>query len=87
MPDQTAAFINALVSRYGDQAYPFALEQVSRAAGAGMGESTLLWAKIADGIASLPWTPPPIAPVLIEGDKAMATLPTHQLCGSFSTSA
>jgi len=70
MPDQTAAFINALVSRYGDQAYPFALEQVSRAAGAGMGESTLLWAKIADGIASLPWTPPPIAPVLIEGDKS-----------------
>ena len=69
MPDQTATFVNALVAHYGDQAYPFALEQVSQAAGVGMQESTLLWAKIADGIASLPWTPPRIAAVLIERDE------------------
>jgi hypothetical protein len=68
MPDQTAVFVSALVARYGDQAYPYALEQVSRATGSGMQESALSWAKIADGIASLPRTAPPIAPVLIEDD-------------------
>ncbi len=69
MPDQTAEFVSALVARYGDQAYPFALEQVSRAAGAGLSDSTLAWAKIADGIASLPRATPPIATVLIERDE------------------
>ena len=69
MPDQTAVFINALVARYGDRAYLFALDQVSRAAGNGMKDSTLLWTKIADGIASLPQARPPIATVLIERDE------------------
>ena len=70
MPDQTTVLVSALVARYGDQAYPFALEQVSRAAGAGMSESTLAWAKLADGIASLPRATPPIATVLIERDES-----------------
>ena len=68
MPDQTAVFVKALVARHGDQDYPYALEQVSGAAGPGLQESTLSWARIADGIASLPRTAPPIALVLIEGD-------------------
>jgi hypothetical protein len=82
MPDQTAAFVNALVARYGDQAYPFALEQVSQAAAAGMQQSTLLWAKIADGIAALPRATPPIATVRIkrgEGHVGLSAPAVRQL--------
>ncbi len=71
MPDQTAVFVNSIVTHYGEQAYPFALEQVSLATGAGMQGSALSWAKIADGIALLPRTAP-IAPVLIEGTLGSA---------------
>ena len=54
MPDRTAVFVNAMVAHFGDRAYPCALDQLSLATAAGMHESALSWATIADGIALLP---------------------------------
>ena len=70
MPNQTAVFVNALVAHFGDRAYPFALEQIGRAAGAGMHETASSWAKIADGIAVLSRTASSAATVLIDGEDS-----------------
>jgi len=50
MSDQAAVFVAASIAYYGEGAYPFALEQVGKAASAGAKDVALSWAKIADGI-------------------------------------